>query len=103
MYFIPSLLIPLYTTVTKMSSAVSIKVRKEIIELAEKMVKYKLARSRSHTFNILIEKGLNEAKKDVEFWEQVYKDVEKLEKAGFKIAHGRLNKMLEEERAVDIH
>jgi len=73
---------------------VSIKVRKEIIELAEKMVKYKLARSRSHAFNILIEKGLKEAKKDVEFWEQVYKDVEELEKASFKIAHGRLNKML---------
>ncbi len=71
----------------------SIKVRKEIIELTEKMVKYKLARSRSHAYNILIEKGLNEAKKDVE----------ELEKAGFKIAHGRLNKMLEEERAVDIH
>ena len=74
-----------------MSSAVSIKVRKGIIELAEKMVK--LARSRSHAYNILIEKGLNEAKKDVE----------ELEKAGFKIAHGRLNKILEEERAVDIH
>jgi len=72
---------------------VSIKVRKKIIELTEKMVKYKLARSRSHAYNILIEKGLNEAKKDVE----------ELEKAGFKIAHGRLNKILEEERAVDIH
>ena len=71
----------------------SIKVRKKIIELTEKMVKYKLARSRSHAYNILIEKGLNEAKKDVE----------ELEKAGFKIAHGRLNKILEEERAVDIH
>jgi len=41
-----------------MSVSVSIKVRKEIVELADKMVKYGLARSRNHAFNILIERGL---------------------------------------------
>ena len=82
----------------KMGTTVSIKVRREVVELADKMVRYRLARNRSHAFNILIEKGLNEVVKEVGFWEQVYKDVEELEKSGFKIAHGRLSKMLEEER-----
>jgi hypothetical protein len=81
-----------------MSITVSIKVRKEIVELADKMVRYGLARSRSHAFTILIEKGLNDVMKEVKFWEQVYRDVEELEKSGFKIAHGGLSKMLEEER-----
>jgi len=58
------------------------------------MVRYGLARSRSHTFNILIEKGLNEAG----FWEQVYKGVKGFERPGFKIAHGGLSRMLEEKR-----
>jgi len=81
-----------------MSTTVSIKVRREVVELADKMVKYGLARSRSHAFNILIEKGLNEVVREVGFWEQVYKNVEELEKSGFRIAHRGLNKMLEEER-----
>jgi len=62
------------------------------------MVRYGLARSRSHAFNILIEKGLKEVMGEVGFWEQVYKDVEELEKSGFKLSHGELNRMLEEER-----
>jgi hypothetical protein len=61
------------------------------------MVRYGLARSRSHAFNILIEKGLSEVMREVGFWEQVYRDVEELERSGFKIAHGGLSKMLEEE------
>ncbi len=81
-----------------MSITVSIKVRREVVELADKMVRYGLARSRSHAFNILIEKGLNEVVREVRFWEQVYRDVEGLEKSGFRVAHGRLNRMLEEER-----
>jgi hypothetical protein len=81
-----------------MSTTVSIKVRREIVELADKMVRYGLARSRSHAFNILIEKGLNEVMRGVGFWEQVYRDVEELERSGFKIAHDGLSKMLEEER-----
>jgi len=81
-----------------MSATASIKVRREVVKLADKMVRYGLARSRSHAFNILIEKGLNEVVREVGFWEQVYRDVEEHEKSGFRIAHGRLNKMLEEER-----
>jgi len=30
----------------------------EIVELADRMVRYGIARSRSHAFNIVIEKGL---------------------------------------------
>jgi hypothetical protein len=36
--------------------------------------------------------------REVGFWEQIYRDVEELEKSCFKIAHGRLNRMLDEER-----
>jgi hypothetical protein len=57
-----------------------------------------LPKNRFHAFNILIEKGLNEVVREVEFWEQAYRDVEELERSGFKIAHGGLNRMLEEER-----
>jgi len=81
-----------------MSTTVSIKVRREVVELADKMVRNGLAKSRSHAFNILIERGLNEVMGEVGFWEQVYRDVEELEKSGFKITHGGLNRMLEEER-----
>jgi hypothetical protein len=84
-----------------MSVSVSIKVRKEIVELVEKMVKYGLARSRNHAFNILIERGLSEVKKEVEYWESVYRRVEELEKKGFKLSHGSLNKLLAEDRGVD--
>jgi hypothetical protein len=35
--------------------------------------------------------------REVGFWEQVYRDVEEPERSGFKIAHGGLSKMLEEE------
>jgi hypothetical protein len=50
-----------------MSVSVSIKVRREIAELADKMVKYGLARSRNHAFNVLIERGLSEVKREVEY------------------------------------
>ena len=76
----------------------SIKVRKEIVELADKMVKYGLARSRNHAFNVLIERGLSEVKKEVEYWERVYRMVEELKKKGFKLSHGDLNKLLAEDR-----
>ena len=39
-----------------MSITVSIKVRREVVELANKMVRLGLAKSRSHAFNIMIEK-----------------------------------------------
>ena len=43
-----------------MPVTVSIKVRKELLELADRMVKYGLAKGGSHTFNIMIEGGLKE-------------------------------------------
>jgi hypothetical protein len=43
-----------------MSVTVTIKVRRELVELADKMISYGLAGSRSHAFNIMIEKGLKE-------------------------------------------
>ncbi len=79
-----------------MSISVSIKVRRELVELADKMVKYGIARSRSHAFNMMIERGLSWAIKEVEHWEDIYKRVEELEKQGFRLRHGGLSKFLEE-------
>jgi hypothetical protein len=74
---------------------VSIKVRKELVELADKMIKLGLVKSKSHAFNIMIERGL----KEVEFWENMYRDVEELKRQNFVLRHGNLNKLLEEDRA----
>ena len=48
---------------------------------------------------MMIEKGLNEILKEVKFWDQVYGKAEELEKGDFKLKHGRLSKLLEEDRA----
>jgi len=80
------------------SVSVSIKVPKEIVELADKMVKYGIARSRSHAFNIMIEKGLSRVVEEVELWESAYEKVEELRGMNFKIRHGRLNELLKEDR-----
>jgi hypothetical protein len=78
-----------------LSATVSIKVRKELVELADKMIKLGLAKSKSHAFNIMIERGL----KEVEFWENMYRNVEELKKQNFVLRHGNLNKLLDEDRA----
>jgi hypothetical protein len=80
-----------------LSITVSIKVRRESVELADKMVRLGLARSRSHAFNIMIERGLKEVLKEVEFWENVYREVEELKKQGFVLKHGGLAKLLDDE------
>jgi len=80
-----------------MSVTVSIKVSKELVELADKMVKYGIARSRSHAFNIMIEKGIDQVRKEVEFCDSVYKKVEELDQKDYRIKHGELSKLLEEE------
>lgn len=82
-----------------MSTTVSIKVKREVAELAEKMVRYDLAKSRSHAFNIMIEKGLKEVLKEVEFWDDIYKKVEKLKKEKPRLRIGSLSKLLKEGRA----
>lgn len=83
----------------ELSITVSIKVRREVVELADKMIRLGLAKSRSHAFNIMIEKGLKEVLKEVEFWENIYREVEELKKQGFVLKHGGLTKLLEEDRS----
>jgi hypothetical protein len=78
-----------------LSATVYIKVRKELAELADKMIKLGLVKSKSHAFNIMIERGL----KEVELWENMYRNVEELKKQNFVLRHGNLNKLLEEDRA----
>jgi len=85
--------------VIELSITVSIKVRREVVELADKMVRLGLAKSRSHAFNIMIEKGLKEVLKEVEFWENIYREVEELKRQGFVLKHGGLTKLLEEDRS----
>ena len=82
-----------------MSVTVSIKVSKELVELADKMMKYGMARSRSHAFNIMIEKGVDQIRKEVEFWDSVYKKAEELERRDYRIKHGGLSRLLEEGRS----
>uniref|UniRef100_A0A7J2U1Q6 VapB-type antitoxin n=1 Tax=Ignisphaera aggregans TaxID=334771 RepID=A0A7J2U1Q6_9CREN len=82
-----------------MSVTVSIKVRREVVELADKMVRLGLAKSKSHAFNIMIERGLKEVLKEVKFWENIYGEVEELKKQGFVLRHGGLTKLLEEDRS----
>jgi len=60
------------------------------------MIKLGLVKSKSHEFNIMIERGL----KEVEFWENMYRNVEELKKQNFVLRHGNLNKLLEEDRAL---
>ncbi len=81
-----------------MSVTVSIKVRREIVEIAEQMIKLGLARSRSHAFNIMIEKGLSEVLREIEFWNQIYKKVNEFRRKNFKLKHGGLSRLLEEDR-----
>ena len=81
-----------------MSATVTIKVRRELVELAEKMVKYGIARSRSHAFNIMIERGVKSVLQEVEFWDRLYERVEELEKSGYRLRVGGLMELLEEGR-----
>jgi hypothetical protein len=81
-----------------MSVSVSIKVRRELAELAAKMVRYGIARSRSHAFNIMIERGLSDVLKELELWEGIHGRAEELERRGFRLRHGGLSRLLEEGR-----
>ena len=88
----------MYTLVYFMLVTVSIKVRRELIDLADKMVRYGIARSRSHAFNLMIEKGLDRIREEVSFWESVYSDLEVLKASKFRVRHGRLSDILDEGR-----
>ncbi|MEB3757181.1 MAG: hypothetical protein GSR79_10070 [Desulfurococcales archaeon] len=63
------------------------------------MVKYGIARSRSHAFNIMIEKGVEQVREEVESWDSVYEKVGELEGKHYRIKHGELSKLLEAERS----
>jgi hypothetical protein len=81
-----------------MGVAVTIKVRRELVEVADRMVELGLARSRSHAFNLMIEKGLRSVMEEVERWESIYRRAEELERQGFRLRHGGLSRLLEEGR-----
>jgi ATP-dependent protease HslVU (ClpYQ) peptidase subunit len=81
-----------------MGVAVTIKVRRELVELADRMVALGLARSRSHAFNLMIEKGLRSVVEEVERWENIYRKAEELERQWFRLRHGGLSRLLEEGR-----
>ena len=76
------------------------RVKKSLLKLADKMVKYGIAKSRSHAFNIMIRKGLDEALRTVKEYEKIYKELEKLSREQPEIRHGDLNRILEEDRSV---
>ena len=79
-----------------MSVAVTIRVRRELVELADRMVALGLARSRSHAFNLMIERGLRGVVEELERWEGIYRRAEELERQGFRLRHGGLSRLLEE-------
>ena len=81
-----------------MSVTVSIKVRRELVELADKMVKLGLARSRSHAFNLMIERGLSSILEEVRLWEEASREAEEMLRRGYRIRHGGLTRILEESR-----
>jgi len=80
------------------SVAITIKVKEEVLRLAEKMVEYGLARSRSHAINLMIEKGLDKIVEEVRLWERMRVSVEELKKENYRIRHGGLSEILNEGR-----
>jgi len=61
---------------------VTIKVRKEIAELVDEMIKLGIVENKNQAYNMLIEKGLKEVKKIVEREKKVEKLVEEFMKKG---------------------
>ncbi len=77
---------------------VSIRVKKEVLKLADRMIRLGLAKNRSQAINMMIERGMDYVKREVERWEEIRKNVEKMRKSGFRIRRGDLSKILEEDR-----
>ncbi len=82
-----------------MSITVSIKVKKEVAELADEMVRLGIARSRSQAINIMIEKGIAKAIEEVRIWKEIQEKVKKLRQEKYRIERGDLWKLLEEGRS----
>jgi len=81
------------------SITVSIKVKKEVAELADEMVRLGIARSRSQAINIMIEKGIAKAIEEVRIWKEIQEKVKKLRQEKYRIERGDLWKLLEEGRS----
>jgi len=81
-----------------LSVTVSIKVHKKLVELADKMVRLGLARSRSHAFNLMIKRGLAGILEEVRLWEEASIEAEEMLKRGYRIRHGGLTRILEGDR-----
>ena len=77
---------------------VTIKVRREILELAEEMVRLGIARSRNHAFNIILEVGFREAKRMVERRRAVKELVKKFMEEGLPFENLPTARDVEEER-----
>jgi len=72
--------------------------RKDLVELADKMVKYGIARSRFHAISLMIRHGISKVAEEVSFWEELYSGVEELKRENFRISHGDLSRLLQGER-----
>lgn len=81
-----------------LTTPVTVKVKKEVLWLAEKMVELGLAKTRSQAINIMIEKGIMEVTAEVRFWEKVERSAERMVKSGYKLSHGGLTALLAEDR-----
>lgn len=79
--------------------AVTIKVRREVAEIAEEMVRLGIARSRNHAYNMLIEMGLEEARRLVERKRAVKKLVKEFMEKGIPYENLPTAEDVEEERA----
>ena len=79
--------------------AVTIKVRREVVELAEEMVRLGIARSRNHAFNLMLELGLGEARRLVERRRAVERLVREFMEKGVPYAKLPTTVDVEEERS----
>ncbi|WP_287689204.1 hypothetical protein [Metallosphaera javensis (ex Sakai et al. 2022)] len=66
--------------------------------MADEMVRYGMAKSRSNAINIMIELGIQKVKQELDFWKKISEGVGELKKNNYKMQHGGLSKILEEER-----
>jgi len=62
------------------------------------MVRYGIARSRSHAISLMIRHGISKVAEEVRFWEELYDCVEELKRENYKISHGDLSRLLQGER-----
>ena len=62
------------------------------------MVKYGIARSRLHALSIVVREGISSVFKEIEFWDRVYGMAKELEERKYRVRHGSLSKLLEEDR-----